>query len=248
MPKKSTHRRIHEDQRLLRSRKLHEDFTDTDPWRVLRIQGEFVEGFEAFSQMPAGVAIFGSARIQPGTPYYEAARQTAYNLASAGLSVITGGGPGIMEAANRGALEAGGLSVGCNIQLPYEQIPNPYQNFQLEFHYFFVRKMMFVKYSIAIVIFPGGFGTMDEFFETLTLSQTHKVEQFPVVLFGESYWEGLIEWMKDKMISESCISNEDLELFQLTNDPGTASNWIIEKARLYGYLNSSENGPRDRKL
>ncbi len=227
---------VHEDQTLLRSKKFHEDFTASDPWRVLRIQGEFVEGFEALSKIGPAVAIFGSARTNPSHPYYEAAVRSANILTKAGLAVITGGGPGIMEAGNRGAFEAGGTSVGCNIQLPFEQIPNLYQNVSLEFRYFFVRKMMFVKYSVALLIFPGGFGTMDELFETLTLSQTHKIEQYPIVLFGKSYWSGLIDWMRDTMLAESCISADDLEIFHLTDSPEEATGVIIESARRYGYL------------
>ena len=170
---------VHEDQHLLRSRKPHEDFTTTDPWRVLRILGEFVEGFESLSHIGPGVTIFGSARSKPDNDYYKAAVKSAQLLAQAGLAVITGGGPGIMEAGNKGASEGGGNSVGCNIQLPFEQQANPFCNISLEFRYFFVRKMMFVKYSVAFLIFPGGFGTMDELFEALTLTQTNKIEHFP---------------------------------------------------------------------
>jgi uncharacterized protein (TIGR00730 family) len=231
--------RIHEDQYLLRSKKAHEDFTGTDPWRVLRIQGEFVEGFEALSKIGPAVAIFGSARTSPSHPYYETTVRAAHMLAKAGLAVITGGGPGIMEAGNRGAFEAAGTSVGCNIQLPFEQIPNLYQNVSLEFRYFFVRKMMFVKYSVAILIFPGGFGTMDELFETLTLCQTRKIEQYPIVLYGKAYWSGLLDWMRNTMLPENCISPEDLELFRVTDSAEEATGIIIESARKYGYLPES---------
>ncbi len=228
--------REHEDQRLLRSRKFHEDFTGTDPWRVLRIQGEFVEGFEALSKIGPAVAIFGSARTPPGHPAYQAAVRAAQILAGAGLAVITGGGPGIMEAGNRGAFEAGGTSVGLNIQLPFEQIPNRYQNLKLEFRYFFVRKMMFIKYSTAILIFPGGFGTMDELFETLTLSQTHKIEHYPIVLCGKAYWGGLVDWIRGAMLAEDCIAPDDMDIFHLTDSPEEATSIVIESARRNGYL------------
>ena len=236
MTVKSKFWREHEDRHLLRVRKLHEDFTGTDPWRVLRIQGEFVEGFEALSKIGPAVAIFGSARTAPEHPAYAAAVRAARILAKAGLTVITGGGPGIMEAGNRGALEAGGASVGLNIELPFEQIPNKYQNLHLEFRYFFVRKMMFVKYSIATLIFPGGFGTMDELFEALTLSQTHKIEHYPIVLWGRSYWSGLVDWLQGTMLADGCISPEDTGLFHLTDSPEEATAIIIENARRNGYL------------
>ncbi|NOX96777.1 MAG: TIGR00730 family Rossman fold protein [Nitrospirae bacterium] len=213
-----------------------EDFTNTDPWRTLRIQGEFVEGFDALSKIRPAAAIFGSARCKKENPYYQAAVKTAEALSRAGLSVITGGGPGIMEAANLGAHRAGGLSVGCNIELPFEQTPNPYQTISLHFRYFFVRKMMFVKYSVAFVIFPGGFGTMDELFESLTLVQTEKIEHFPIVLFGSGYWKGLIEWMQDSMLKEKCISEEDLSLYTITDDPEEAARAIIENSRKHGYI------------
>src|SRR3954463_5448568 len=172
-----------QDERLLETPKPDE-FRHTDTWRVFRIMGEFVEGFDELATVSRGISIFGSARTRPDDPQYEAAQETAALLARAGFAVITGGGPGIMEAANRGAFEAGGLSIGCNIELPFEQKPNPYQTRGLKFKYFFVRKMMFVKYSLGFVIFPGGFGTFDELFEALTLIQTHKIRNFPIVLFG----------------------------------------------------------------
>lgn len=212
------------------------DFTDTDPWRVLRIQGEFVEGFEALSKIGPAVSIFGSARLGGQSPYYEAARESARILAESGLVVITGGGPGIMEAGNRGSAESGHLSVGLNIELPVEQTPNDYQNLALEFRYFFVRKMMFVKYSIGYIIFPGGFGTMDEMFEALTLSQTEKIKHFPVVLYGSGYWGGLIDWLKNTMLREDCIRKEDLNLLQMTDEPAEAAEIIIRKARELGLI------------
>jgi hypothetical protein len=218
------------------------EFSDTDPWRVMRIQGEFVEGFEALSRIEPAVCIFGSARLKEGSPFYEAARKTSRVLAENGLVVITGGGPGIMEAGNRGAAEAGGLSVGLNIELPTEQVPNPYQNLSLEFRYFFVRKMMFVKYSIGYVIFPGGFGTLDEMFEALTLSQTRKILHFPVVLFGWEYWGGLIDWLKERMMGEGFVNSEDLDLFKVTDDPDEAATIIIYKAQELGFIRSGSSG------
>src|SRR5947209_13684847 len=167
-----------------------------DSWRVFRIMSEFVEGFEALAEMGKAVTIFGSARTEPDDPYYKAAEQTARLLAKAGFAVITGGGPGIMEAANKGGLEAGAQSAGLNITLPHEQEANKYQTVSLDFHYFYARKVMFLKYAKALVCFPGGYGTLDEFFETITLIQTLKVQPFPIVLFGSEYWNGLVEWMK----------------------------------------------------
>jgi uncharacterized protein (TIGR00730 family) len=212
------------------------EFANTDPWRVLRIQGEFVEGFEALSKIGPGVCLFGSARTDERSPWYGCARSVAKTLTENGLVVITGGGPGIMEAGNRGAVDAGGLSVGLNIELPKEQTQNPYQNYSLEFRYFFVRKMMFVKYSIGYVIFPGGFGTLDEMFEALTLSQTGKIFHFPIVLFGWEYWGGLLDWVKERMLKEGFISSEDMDLFKVTDDPDEASNIIIYKAQELGLI------------
>jgi len=225
-----------EDRQLLEYSKEKPDFTATDPWRVLRIQSEFVEGFDAMSHIGPAVSIFGSARTKPGTKYYESARKTGAHLAENGLSVITGGGPGIMEAGNRGAQENGGLSVGLNIELPMEQTPNPYQNMSLEFRYFFVRKLMFVKYSIGYIIFPGGFGTMDELFESLTLAQTHKIDSFPVVLFGWDYWGRMLDWIKDSMLEEGYIDKDDLDLFHVTDDPLEAANIIVYEAQEKGCL------------
>ena len=229
-------KKITNDNELLATRPLESDFTTTDPWRVLRIQGEFVEGFEALSKLGPAVSIFGSARMTPENKYYEAARMASRILSENGLAVITGGGPGIMEAGNRGAAEAGGLSVGLNIELPHEQKPNPYHNLSLDFRYFFVRKTMFVKYSIGYIIFPGGFGTLDETFEALTLSQTGKIEHFPVVLYGWEYWGGLIDWIKNTVLEEACVKEEDLNLFQITDDPAEAANIIIYKAQELGFI------------
>ncbi|PYS72664.1 MAG: TIGR00730 family Rossman fold protein [Acidobacteria bacterium] len=207
-----------QDEQLLESPRPDE-FTHTDTWRVFRIMGEFVEGFDEMATLTRGISIFGSARSKPGDPDYLAAQETAALLAKEGFAVITGGGPGIMEAANRGAFEAGGLSIGCNIELPFEQRPNAYQTRSLTFKYFFVRKMMFVKYSLGFVIFPGGFGTFDELFEALTLIQTKKIRDFPVVLFGSRYWSGLLNWMKEAVLVDGKIAERDLRLFHVTDSP-----------------------------
>src|ERR687890_2370177 len=197
-------RQVTQDEQLLETPRADE-FTHTDTWRVFRIMGEFVEGFDELATVTRGVAVFGSARTPAEDPYHAAAQETSALLARAGFSVITGGGPGIMEAANRGAFEAGGVSIGCNIELPFEQAPNPYQTRTLTFKYFFVRKTMFVKYSTAFVIFPGGFGTLDELFESLTLIQTRKIRNFPVVLFGTAYWGGMVGWVKERLLTERMI-------------------------------------------
>jgi uncharacterized protein (TIGR00730 family) len=194
-------------------------FIDSDPWRVLRILSEFVEGFDALAAIPPAVSVFGSARTDRSDPFYEVAREVGAELARAGLAVITGGGPGVMEAANRGCREAGGLSIGCNIELPFEQGMNDYVDLGVDFRYFFVRKMMFVKYAEGFVVFPGGFGTLDELFEALTLIQTGKVNHFPVVLFGSGFWSGLVDWLKRPVLAEGKIGPEDLGLFHVTDDP-----------------------------
>jgi len=209
---------ITQDEQLLETPR-YDEFTHTDTWRVFRIMGEFVEGFDELATITRGVSIFGSARTQPDNPQYKAAQETAALLARAGYAVITGGGPGIMEAANRGAFEAGGLSIGCNIELPFEQKPNPYLTRSLTFKYFFVRKTMFVKYSTAFIIFPGGFGTLDELFESLTLIQTRKIKNFPVVLFGSAYWKGMVEWVRELMLGEGKIRKADLRMLNLTDSP-----------------------------
>ncbi|HEY8204383.1 MAG TPA: TIGR00730 family Rossman fold protein [Pyrinomonadaceae bacterium] len=206
------------DERLLET--PHPDeFLHTDTWRVFRIMGEFVQGFEDLAHITNGVAIFGSARTSPDDPVYQAAQETAGLLARAGFAVITGGGPGIMEAANRGAFEAGGISVGCNIELPHEQKSNDYLTLSLKFKYFFVRKMMFVKYSDAFIIFPGGFGTLDELFEALTLIQTGKIHNFPVVLYSSEYWNGMMEWLKGPMLREGKIIDEDFRRLHVVDSP-----------------------------
>ena len=207
--------------------KSQQDFTDTDPWRIFKIMGEFIEGFDDLAHIPPGVSIFGSARLKAENKYYSAAVETGRLLAKAGYAVITGGGPGIMEAGNKGAHEAKGISIGCNIELPFEQAPNPYQSLSMTFNYFFVRKVMFVKYSVAFIIFPGGFGTMDELFEALTLIQTKKIHNFPVILFGKEYWSGLVDWIKDQMLDNSTISPEDLNLLVVTDSPQEAVDVVI---------------------
>ena len=207
-----------QDEQLLESPRADE-FTHTDPWRVFRIMGEFVEGFDELATLSRGIAIFGSARTKSDSPEYKAAQETAALFAAQGYAVITGGGPGIMEAANRGAFEAGGLSIGCNIELPFEQRPNAYQTLSLTFKYFFVRKMMFVKYSLAFVIFPGGFGTFDELFEALTLIQTKKIRNFPIVLFGTNYWSGMLAWLRSEVLRGGKIAEHDLDLFHVTDSP-----------------------------
>jgi uncharacterized protein (TIGR00730 family) len=195
----------------------------TDPWRVLRILSEFVEGFDALADIGPAVTVFGSARVLADDPTYEMGRQLGGALADRGYAVITGGGPGIMEAVNRGCKEAGGLSVGCNIELPHEQDLNDYVDLGVEFRYFFVRKTMFVKYARGFVIFPGGFGTLDELFESLTLAQTGKIEHFPVVLFGSDYWKGLLNWLRDHALERGLISPGDMDLVSITDDPEEAA-------------------------
>ena len=204
-----------------------DEFTHTDTWRVFRIMGEFVEGFDELATLTRGVSIFGSARTRVDDPYYTAAQETAAQLADVGYAVITGGGPGIMEAANRGAFEAGGLSIGCNIELPFEQGSNPYLTKGLKFKYFFVRKMMFVKYSLGFIIFPGGFGTLDELFEALTLIQTKKIRNFPVVLFGSAYWEGLLSWIREFALKEGKVTEQDLKLLHVTDSPAEVVQIIV---------------------
>lgn len=206
-------------------------FTREDPWRVWRIAAEFVHGIHRLADIAAAVSIFGSAYTPPDHPMYEAARQTAYLLAKSGFAIITGGGPGIMEAANRGAVEAGGVSVGCNIQLPHEQQLNPYVHISVEFHYFFVRKTMFAKYSEGFVLFPGGYGTLDEMFEALTLIQTGKLREFPVVLFGSEYWRGLVDWLKDTVAASHNISPQELGLFQVSDSPREVCDIMLERYR-----------------
>jgi hypothetical protein len=204
------------------------DFTRSDTWRVLRIMGEFVSGFDTLAGLGAAVTIFGSARVAPTDPMYDNAVRLARMLAEEGFAIITGGGPGMMEAANKGAKEGGGASVGCNIELPFEQGTNAYVDIAINFHYFFVRKTMFMKYSEAFVIFPGGFGTMDELFESLTLIQTGKVRNFPLILFGKQYWSGLVDWIKGPMLAERKINPDDLKLLVITDSVEEACKHIID--------------------
>jgi uncharacterized protein (TIGR00730 family) len=219
-------RQVTQDEQLLETPRADE-FTHTDTWRVFRIMGEFVEGFDELATVTRGVAIFGSARTPADNPFYAAARETAALLTGAGYTVITGGGPGIMEAANRGAFEAGGVSIGCNIELPFEQVANPFQTRSLVFKYFFVRKTMFVKYSNAFVIFPGGFGTLDELFEALTLIQTGKIRNFPVVLFGSDYWGGMLRWLEETMLKMKYISPVDLQRLHQTDSPSEVVDIVV---------------------
>jgi len=197
-----------------------------DSWRIFRIMAEFVEGFEVMDPVGPAISVFGSARTKAGEPFYEAARETSRLLALKNFAVITGGGPGIMEAGNRGAHEARGQSIGLNITLPQEQFSNPYQTISLDFHYFYVRKVMFVKYASAFVCFPGGFGTLDEFFETLTLIQTLKIEAFPIILYGDQFWSGLVEWMRRNLMP-GFIDYEDLDIFRIVSTPQQCVDQVV---------------------
>ena len=227
-PQPSTQGGRTEDERLLQPRFTTDDLYK-DSWRVFRIMGEFVEGFDTLATLGPAVTIFGSARVKSTDPVYDAARDTARLLARAGYAIITGGGPGVMEASNQGALEGGGASVGCNIELPFEQGTNPYVRISINFRYFFVRKMMFVKYAEAFVIFPGGFGTLDELFESLTLIQTGKVHNFPVILYGRAYWQGLLDWLRGTMLAEQKISPPDLELLTICDTPEDVVRAILDR-------------------
>lgn len=218
-----------------------DDLKTSEAWRVFRIQAELIDGIETLNDLGLAVSIFGGARFDEESPYYHAAMEMAALLAQKDLVIITGGGPGIMEAANRGCIEAGGKSIGLNIDLPHEQAANKYQTLSLSFRYFFVRKMMFVKYAMAYVIFPGGFGTMDEFFESLTLIQTARIRSFPVILFGTEYWQGLLEWIKDSMLVNGCIEEDDLKLFHLVDDPAEAA------AIIYAYQKNCSEYPDDKR-
>ncbi len=207
----------------------HKDALRHESWRVFRIMSEFVESFDILARIGPAVSVFGSARTKPTDPYYQQAVECGAKLVKRNFAVITGGGPGIMEAANKGAAEAGGTSIGLNIALPMEQVPNPYQNIELNFRYFFIRKVMFVKYARGFIIFPGGFGTMDEFFESLTLMQTLKIAPFPVVLIGSAFWSGLLDWMRSTLAEQyRTIGSEDFGLFQLTDDVDEAVNIVYD--------------------
>ncbi|MGZ6269832.1 MAG: LOG family protein, partial [Candidatus Limnocylindrales bacterium] len=203
-------------------------FLDSDPWRSLRILSEFVEGFDALAAVGPAVTVFGSARTPANDPVYEQARELGRLLAGEGFAVITGGGPGVMEAVNRGCHEAGGLSIGCNIELPHEQSLNAYVDLGVEFRYFFVRKTMFVKYADAFVIFPGGFGTLDELFEALTLIETGKIRHFPVILVGSAYWQGLLAWVRDTLLARGAIGPDDLALLQVVDEPAEACRIVTD--------------------
>ena len=222
---------VTEDEKLLASPSSdgYEDFTRTDPWRVMRITSEFVEGIDSLNTVERGVSVFGSARTHPDDPQYQQATEVSRLLAQAGFSIITGAGPGIMEAANKGAKLGGGKSIGCNIELPFEQGANPYVDTLVNFRYFFVRKTMFIKYSVAFIIFPGGFGTLDELFEALTLVQTQKVTQFPVVLVGRAYWQGLLDWLRGTVLDDGKISPADLDLLQVTDDVEEAVSLVLAR-------------------
>jgi uncharacterized protein (TIGR00730 family) len=198
---------------------IKDDFTQEDPWRVFRIMSEFVEGFEVLSKVGKAVSIFGSSRTKPGTKYYKLGEEIAYLLAKEGYAIITGSGPGLMEAANKGARRAKGKSIGLNIQLPTEQKPNKYVDMLLDFRYFFVRKVMFVKYAKAFVILPGGYGTLDECFEAINLVQTSRIEKFPVILFNREYWKGMVDWLKDKVVREGCVYGNELNIFTIADTP-----------------------------
>ncbi len=232
-----------EDERLFsvpHPRERERQFISSDPWRVLRIMGEFVEGFDTLAGISSGVTFFGSARTGPDDPYYKAATETARLLSAAGFSIITGGGPGIMEAANRGAALGGGPSIGLNIELPFEQGTNEFVDTAMHFHYFFVRKTMFVKYSIGFVVFPGGFGTLDEMFEALTLIQTGKIKHFPLVLYGSRYWKGLTDWLRQTVAAERKIDPKDLDIFHVTDDPQAA---VVEVTRARDKLLALQREP-----
>jgi uncharacterized protein (TIGR00730 family) len=211
------------DRALLQPQSIVAQDHQTDSWRVLRFIAEFVEGFDALAEIGTAVTCFGSARTRPDQPMYRLGMQVGAALARRGVAVITGGGPGMMEAINRGCLEAGGLSVGCNIELPNEQALNDYVEVGIEFRHFFVRKMMFVKYARGFVIFPGGFGTLDELFEAVTLAQTGKIDHFPIVLFGSQYWSGLLGWLRANALEHGMVSEDDLTLIQVTDDPEEAA-------------------------
>jgi uncharacterized protein (TIGR00730 family) len=222
-----TARHSTDDQRLLESRG-GTGWAHTDPWRVLRIQSEFIDGFGTLAELGPAVSVFGSARTPRDHLLYATAERLGSQLVRAGLAVITGGGPGIMEAANKGAAEAGGVSVGLGIELPFESGLNPYVNLGINFRYFFARKTMFVKYAQGFVVLPGGFGTLDELFEALTLVQTHKVTQFPVVLLDTEYWKGLVEWLRSVALGRGTISATDLDAFTITDDADEAVNVMLQ--------------------
>lgn len=216
---------------MVKQKKIDEDLKMEDPWRVFRIMAEFVDGFHELSEVGPAVSIFGSARTDPSNPWFKQAEKTAALLVKEGYAIITGAGPGIMEASNKGATKAKGRSIGLNIDLPFEQKPNRYVQELINFHYFFCRKVMFVKYATAFVIFPGGYGTLDEFFESITLIQTRRMGKFPVILYGSTYWGGLIDWLKKSVLKEKNIDPEDLDIFQVVDSP---ENVIRAIKKFYG--------------
>jgi len=219
-----------------------EDLRTSETWRVFRIQAELIDGIETLNDLGSAVTVFGSARLTPDSPYYQAAEHFSRKLSDAGFAIITGGGPGIMEAANKGCHAGHGKSVGLNIHLPHEQHANPYQDISLGFRYFFVRKLMFVKYCVAYVICPGGFGTLDELFEALTLIQTGKIRRFPVILLGSAFWEGLLDWIRGRLLAQGCIGPEDLELLQVCDDADEIARIITTH-----YVEISKEFPEDRR-
>jgi len=227
------------DQRLLDSRGPS-DWVHTDPWRVMRIQSEFVEGFGALAELGPAISVFGSARTTPEDPIYALAEELGCALAHAGFAVVTGGGPGIMEAANKGALENGGISVGLGIELPFEAGMNEFVDVGVNFRYFFARKTMFVKYAQGFVVLPGGFGTFDELFEALTLVQTQKVTSFPIILMGSSYWAGLVEWIRGTVLGHGAISEPDLDMFHVTDDVADVVR-IVKEAQVRHHLTAPED-------
>jgi len=223
-----------------------EDLKTSETWRVFRIQSELVEGFETLHDIGPAVSIFGSSRMRPGQKYYDDAATTAKMLADDGFAIITGGGPGVMEGANKGAKKGKAHSVGLNIEIPSEQTRNEYQDVSLSFRYFFIRKLMFIKYAIAYIIFPGGFGTMDELFEALTLAQTGKIKSFPIILYGSEYWKGLIDWMKNTLVANGTIGREDFALFSIVDKPEDVRFLINEHFRVFAEMrpqNRADNQP-----
>ena len=224
------------------------DFTMEDNWRMFRIMSEFVEGFDEMQKIVPAVSIFGSAREKPGAKYYKLAEEIAGKLVKKGFAVITGGGGGLMEAGNKGAFEAGGKSIGLNIELPHEQKPNPYVTKSMQFRYFFARKVMFVKYATAFIIMPGGFGTMDELFESITLIQTKKINEFPVVLIGTEYWKGLLEWLKKEMVGRGYIDASDMDMFILADTADEAVSHIIKYCKVNKIEHSCKDKGKDDKI
>ncbi len=221
-----------------------EDLKTSETWRVFRIQSELVEGFETLHDLGPAVTIFGSARLSRGNKYYDDAIALGTMLADDGFAIITGGGPGVMEGANKGAKKGKSHSVGLNIEIPSEQVANKYQDISLSFRYFFIRKLMFIKYAIAFIIFPGGFGTMDELFEALTLSQTRRIKSFPIILYGTEYWKGLVDWMKNTLVMNGTISREDFALFSVVDKPEEVRFLINEHYRVFGGMRPKPNNQR----